>query len=191
MTELVLDAEKSRIRLQTFAEGLFARLAHDLELACSDLSGTATRAEGEGSPKGKANVEVPLRGISVAGVLTKSGAVDAGAMSPTDQRDCLAKMHHDVFHARPDGVVRVDIHAEGGAARVRIVPPNGKGIEVVTKPEIVIEGDAIRANGRLEVSLAAIGSDVVKGPMNAFRVKDKVTVLFDVVFAQNVPASPT
>lgn len=183
MTDLVLDSEKSRIRVQTFAEGLFARLAHDLELACKDVSGKATRGEGEGAPKGSATLEVPLQGFVVEGVL-KDGRLDAGAMSPTDQRDCLAKMHHDVFHARPDGVVRVEAHAEAGSVRVRIVPPNGKSLEVVTRPEIVAEGEGLRAKGTLEVSLSAIGSDVVKGPMNAFRVKDKVAVLFDVVFAK-------
>ena len=183
VTELLLDTEKSRIRVHTFAEGLFARLAHDLELACKDLTGKATRAEGEAGQNGTATLEIPLRGFCVEGVL-KDGQVDARAMSPTDQRECIAKMHHDVFHARPDGVVRVEVHAEGSSARVRIVPPNGKAIEVVTKPEITPDGDAVRARGKLEISLGAIGSDVVKGPMNAFRVKDKVLVHFDVVFAK-------
>jgi hypothetical protein len=45
------------------------------------------------------------------------------------------------------------------------------------------DGNGVRAAGKLEVSLYAIGSDVVKGPMNAFRVKDRVLVTFDVVFA--------
>ncbi|MBS2013187.1 MAG: hypothetical protein JST00_09885 [Deltaproteobacteria bacterium] len=183
MTELLLDAEKSRIRVQTFAEGLFARLAHDLELTCSELSGRATRESAPGEPtKGTATIEVPLRGLAIAGVL-KSGVVDTGAMSPSDRRDALSKMQHDVFHVRADAVVRVEVHAEGASARVRIVPPNGKAVEVVTKPELALEGSAVRAKGKLELSLEAIGSDVVKGPMNAFRVKDRVAVLFDVVFA--------
>ena len=36
----------------------------------------------------------------------------------------------------------------------------------------------------------AIGSDVVKGPMGAFRVKDLVRVSFDVMFAPATEASP-
>ncbi len=179
MTEHVLDPENSKVRIQTFAEGLLARLAHDLELACNDLSGTATRRDGIA---GTANVEVPLRGFSVAGILGKDGALDTRGMSATDQRDCIAKMQHDVFHARPDGVVRVEGRAEGGSVRVRIVPPNGKAVEIVAKPEITVDGSTLRAKGKLDISLNAIGSDVVKGPMNAFRVKDKVVVLFDLVF---------
>jgi hypothetical protein len=39
------------------------------------------------------------------------------------------------------------------------------------------------AKGTVEVSLAALGSKPVKGPMGAFRVKDRVRISFDLVFA--------
>lgn len=181
MTDLVLDASKSRIRLHTFAEGILARLAHDLELVCGELTGTATELEGGG---GTASIEVPLRGMTVSGVLGKDGSIDERGLTPTDRRECLAKMHKDVFHARPESVVRVEVHVEGDSARVRVIPPNGKSVEAVVRAEVHPEGNdgGIRSSGRLEVSLSAIGSDTVKGPMGAFRVKDKVVVSFDVVF---------
>jgi len=179
VTDLALDPSRSVVRLHTFAEGLLARLAHDLELLCEGLSGKITGRDG-GS--GTASVEAPLRGFRVAGVLGKDGKVDPRGLSPTDQRDCLAKMIHDVFHARPDGVVRIEARAEGGSARVRIVPPNGKAVEAVVRPELSDEGGALRARGTFDVSLSAIGSDAVKGPMGAFRVKDLVKVSFDVLF---------
>ncbi len=87
-------------------------------------------------------------------------------------------MQHDVFHARHDGVVRVEVDLDGASARVRVVPPNGKTVAVAVRPEVRAEGDVFRASGSFEVSLAALGSDVVKGPMNAFKVK----VIFDVTF---------
>lgn len=96
-------------------------------------------------------------------------------------------MCSEVFHAGPEAVVLVQLELAGGSARVRVVPPNGKAVEVVTKPELRTDGDAVGASGSFEVSLKAIGSDVVKGPMGAFRVKDRVKVLFDVTFA---PAPP-
>jgi hypothetical protein len=182
VTDLVLDAARSRVRIQTFAEGLLARLAHDLELVCNDLSGTATQS---GDANGTASIAVPLRGFAVAGVLGKDGRVDDRGLNPSEQRDCIAKMHNDVFHARPDAVVRVEAHLDGGSARIRVVPPNGKAVETVVRPEVQRDGDAVRASGSFEVSLMAIGSDVVKGPMGAFRVKDKVKVIFSVAF---VPA---
>ena len=185
MSDLVLDPARSRVRIQTFAEGLLARLAHDLELACGELSGHASRS-GERADAGSASIEAPLRGFTVAGILGRDGQVDERGLGPSERRDCLAKMASDVFHAPPDAMreamVLVQVQLEGGSARVRVVPPNGKAVEAVTKADVRPDGDAVRASGSFEVSLMAIGSDVVKGPLGAFRVKDRVKVLFDVVF---------
>jgi len=188
VTDLVLDATRSRVRLHTFAEGLLARLAHDLELACGDLSGTASRTGDGGASTGAATIEAPLRGITVSGVLGKDGRVDERGLSAGEKSDAVKKMQHDVFHDGHGGVVRVEVHLDGASARIRVAPPNGKAVEAVVRPEVRAEGDAMRATGSFEVSLSALGSDAVKGPMNAFRVKDKVKVLFDVVF---VPAPLT
>ena len=183
MTDLVLDPTRSRVRLQTFAEGLLARLAHDLELACGDLSGTASRAEDGSATKGTASIVAPVRAIAIAGVLGKDGRVDERGLSTSEKSDAATKMQHDVFHAGQDGVVRVEVVLEGTSARVRVAPPNGKAVDVVVRPEVKADGEGVRATGTFDLSLSALGSDVVKGPMNAFRVKDKVKVLFDVVFA--------
>jgi hypothetical protein len=182
VTDLVLDASRSRVRLQTFAEGLLARLAHDLELACGDLSGTASRTGEGGGTSGKAHVTAPLRGITISGVLAKDGRVDERGLSAGEKKDAVTKMQHDVFHASDAGVVNVDVQLEGSSARVRVSPPSGKALDVIVRPDVRAEGEGLRATGSFEVSLSALGSDVVKGPMNAFRVKDKVKVLFDVVF---------
>ena len=188
VTDLVLDPARSRVRIHTYAEGLFARLAHDLELTCGGLSGRATAATGGRTDAGSATIEAPLRGLAVAGVVGRDGRVDDRGLNPTERRDCIAKMYTDVFHARPDAMVLVQVQRDGASARVRIVPPNGKAVEVVIRPEVVPDGGDLRASGSFEVSLMAIGSDVVKGPMGAFRVKDLVKVSFDVVFAPAQPA---
>jgi hypothetical protein len=60
--------------------------------------------------------------------------------------------------------------------------PNGRVVEVALRPELHTDGDGLRATGTFAVSLASMGSDVVKGPMGAFRVKDRVAVVFDLVF---------
>ena len=186
MTDLVLDATRSRVRLQTFAEGLLARLAHDLELACGDLTGTASRDDGA-TTRGTASLEAPVRAIAIAGVLGKDGRVDEGGLSASEKNDAATKMQHDVFHASPSSVVRVEAHLDGASARVRVVPPNGKAVEAIVRTEVRTEGEGVRASGSFVLSLSALGSDVVKGPLNAFRVKDTVKVFFDVVFA---PAPP-
>jgi hypothetical protein len=185
VTKLVLDPAASRIRVQTFAEGLFARLAHDLELACGSLSGAASREEAT------ATVEVPLAGIAVGGVL-RDGAVDVHALSAGDRREILEKMRRDVFRAQgEDARVRVEstLDGAGGTARLRIMTPNGRTTETTTRPVVRDEAGAapVRVTGSLELSLSAIGSDVVKGPMNAFRVTDTVRVHYDLSFVVSPP----
>ncbi len=177
MTKLVLDPAKSRIRLHTFAEGLLARLAHDLELECRGISGTAERAEGD---SGSATLEAPIGGIEVNGTLEK-GRVDPRGLSASDRSDVLGKMKRDVFHVE-EGVVRVEAKLEAGRASVRVVPPRGRAVEQSVSVRVELDGGATRVSGMLPLSLSAIGSDTVKGPMNAFRVKDTIEVHFDVVF---------
>jgi len=183
VSDLILDSARSRVRIQTFAEGLFARLAHDLELSCTGLTGRATHdgADGGGGT-GSAQLEGPLGEIRVTGVIRKDGSVDERALTPGERREIAAKMQSDVFHARPDATVRVEAAFEDGRARVRIHPPNGKGVEVFVEPEITREGAELRARGTFEVSLRSIGSSAIKAPMGAFRMKDHVRVSFDVVF---------
>jgi hypothetical protein len=189
--KLVLDGGKSRVRMRTFAEGLFARLAHDLELVCRDVRGTAERSDAPstkapGAPgSGSVSLEVPIFQIDVNGTL-KDDRVDPNGLSASDREDCLGKMRKDVFHTQnKDAVVRVEAMIENGQARARVIPPNGKTVErsVSVRITTTSEDDAsVRASGTLTLSLAAIGSDTVKGPMNAFRVKDNVEVLYDLVF---------
>ena len=180
MTKLVLSPDKSRVRIRTFAEGLFSRLAHDLELVCRDLSGNAERAD-DGS--GTATLEIPIARIDVSGTL-KDGRVDPGGLSSSDRNDCLAKMRKDVFHASGDrgAVVRVEASVASGRARIRIIPPNGRTLERDVSVRLEHEADnGARASGSTAISLEALGSAPVKGPMNAFRMKDQVEVHFELV----------
>ena len=187
--DLVLDAARSRVRIHTFAEGLLARLAHDLELSCGELEGTASGDKD--ATAGTASILVPLRGMAVAGVLGKDGRVDDRGLSPTERRDCIAKMYSDVFHSRAGGVVRVEVKLAGGEARLRIVPPSESEVVVVIRPDLRPEAGGVRATGSFDVSLKAIGSGPVKGPMGAFRVKDRVMISFDVLFVVAPPAPPS
>jgi hypothetical protein len=182
VTALSLDANKSTIRIHTFAEGLFARLAHDIEIVLTELTGSADRAAGQ------ASVEARLGGAEVAGVLA-GGRVDAGVLSAGDRRDILDKMRREVFHAGPSEVVRVEAALDGATAKAKLSTPNGRSVGVRFRAD-VRDGDGppggeageTRVSGSFEVSLASIGSDVVKGPMNAFRVKDRVVVRLELVF---------
>lgn len=181
VAKLTLDTTKSRVRIRTFAEGLLARLAHDLELVCRDVVGHAERT---GADDASATVEIPIAGIDVAGVL-KGGHLDASGLSPGDRADAVTKMRKDVFHesAGTTAVVRAEGTLEGGKARIRITPPNGRAVTRSVELRITEEGaDSRRVSGRFDLSLDALGADPVRGPMNAFRVKDSVEVVFELVF---------
>jgi hypothetical protein len=179
VADLVLDPARSRVRIHTFAEGLLARLAHDLELVCGALSGTASGDAGAG----KASIDAPLSGMAVTGILGKDGRVDEHGLSASERRDVVSKMQKEVFHAGPGAAVRVEGQLDGGKARVRVIPPAGRPFEAVVPVTVRADGGDVHATGSLEVSLSAIGSDPVKGPMGAFRVKDKVKVTFDLMFS--------
>ena len=182
MSKLTVDPEKTQVRIRTFAEGLFSRLAHDLELVCRGIEGTAERPSAD---KGSASLAVPIAKIDIAGTL-KNGRVDPTGLSPSDREDALRKMRRDVFHANEGtSSVRIEATVEAGKARVRVIPPNGRMVERSVSVRLESASDSVaRVSGSFELSLDALGSDVVKGPMNAFRVKDTVEVLFDVAFVQ-------
>ena len=116
-------------------------------------------------------LEGVLDRIRVAGVLGKGGAVDAQKLSASDRDDILAKMRREVFHAS-DGVVKI----EATSASMRLVVPSGRALTLAAGSFERGEG-RVTARGRFSVACSAIGSDVVRGPMNAFRVKDEVVVL--------------
>lgn len=177
MPPLAIDPEKSRVRIHTFVQGLFSRLAHDLELVCDELEGTATR---EG-PAATATLNVALSAMKVNGVL-KKGAVETGTLTESDRHDILDKMRREVFHADAGAAVKVEVTMDGASARVRVTPPKHRGVEVVLTPRITEADGAVRVEGAFEISLASIGSDPVKGPMGAFKIKDHVKIFAELTF---------
>ena len=185
VTPLVVDPTRSNVRLRTFAQGLLSRLAHDLELGCRVIEGTAER--GERDNEGVAKLAFLVAGIEVNGTL-KNNRVDASVLTSSEQEDVLTKMQKDVFQLErahvKDAKVRVEATLTGGNARVRIETPNGRTVERSVKVRLEPEASGgARASGAFELSLASLGATPVKGPMNAFRVKDEVEVLFDVVLS--------
>jgi hypothetical protein len=162
-----LDPGKSSIRIRIFAEGLFARLAHDLELTTGPLEGSVDQDS--------ARVAFTIEDMRVVGTIV-GGRVNPDGLSASDRRDCLAKMRADVFHADKGPVEVVASRTRSGHIRL----PSGRTVDLALSELNVEEA---RARGSASVSLRAIGSNVVKGPMNAFRIKDRVEVTFDLCFA--------
>lgn len=175
VTDLTFAAD-SRVRIHTFAEGLLSRLAHDLEIEAV-VTGTARRDDGDG---GTAILHVPLGKMKVVGVL-KSGRVDTSVLSESDRQDIVAKMLADVFHARAADEVRIDATLEGKSAALRLSVPSGKVVELRVTVEPIEQGGTLRVTGTTSLRLGALGSNAIKGPMGAFRVKDEIAVHWDLV----------
>ena len=176
-----LDSELSHITVHTYAEGMLARLAHDLELRWEALRGTA-----QGDPErleGSAELELPLKALTVTGILAK-GQVDPGRLSERERGQIAEKMHEDVFHvasgAKPS--VRVRAVLEGTHAAVRITMPGGTTLDARMPLAVANTPEGARVTGTLALSLSRLGASVIKGPMNAFRVKDSVEVHVALVF---------
>jgi hypothetical protein len=181
-----LSSEQSYVVVCTYAEGLLARLAHDLELRWEGLRGAAHAAPDVKG--GFATLELPLSALRVAGVVSK-GQVDRERLSEHEKAQILEKMHEEVFHVgvRGDGTVRIDATLEGSQAIVRIAPPNGPTVEARVRVTVQQSEKTARVAGAVSLSLARLGSSAIKGPMNAFRVKDSVDVSFELAF---VPLPP-
>jgi hypothetical protein len=164
-----LDRSRSRLAIHTFAEGLFSALAHDLELQAGDLEGDATEDTAE--------LTVKVASIQVSGVM-KKGRLDAGVLSRGDREVIEEQIRADVL---PGETVTARGGLQGGRASIEVVGPQGR-TRVTCDVAVTREGDEKRARGSAEVALSAIGARPVKGPLGAFRVRDRVRVEFDLVF---------
>ncbi len=165
-----LDPARSRIAISTFAEGLFSALAHDLELVADNVTGEATDASAE--------VHVPVASIRVNGAV-KRGKVDANVLSGSDRASIERQIRDEVL---PGAEIVARGEHDGQRASIEVKAPRGSS-RVTCDVAITREGDATRAKGRVELSLASLGCPPVKGPMGAFRLSDRVRVDFDLVFA--------
>jgi hypothetical protein len=177
-----LAAERSRIAVYTFAEGLLSALAHDLEIVAQNVTGEAN----ETTAGPVAEVRVPVASLRVSGVM-KRGKLETSVLSAGD-RDAIDRQVREEVLPGGDVVARTTPGAQG--SRVAIEVRSARGVDRVTCDVALTNEEgtedgarrSMRAKGRAEVSLSALGSPPVKGPMGAFRVKDRVRVEFDLLF---------
>ncbi|XXX80555.1 hypothetical protein WMF30_17490 [Sorangium sp. So ce134] len=173
MNELHLDPAASRLTIRTRAAGMLARLAHDLEIAASDLRGRA-RLDGDAWT---AELEIPVADLRVAGVL-RGDRVDPDALSDGDRRDIERRIRDEVLR----GTEVVEVRASGvaqGRAEVRVQVASGSAALAARLSSRDLGEGRIGVTGGCQLSLAALGVREVKGPLGAFKVRDELEVLFD------------
>ena len=76
--------------------------------------------------------------------------------------------------------VRVAATLAGDRASLEVRTP--LGVQAASASVRVERGPTIRVRGECELSLRALGVPPVRGPAGAFRLADRVQILFDVSF---------
>lgn len=169
-----IDSANSKFTIRTRATGMLARLAHDLEFVAADIRGQAVRND-EGI---SGEIVVPVSGLRVVGQL-HGDRLDPAGISPSDRLDIERKVREEVFQ----GAKEIHVRGRGTAwnhVDVTIVTTHGEmGIPISFRGSEV--DGRVRISGRTEVSLSKLGVREIKGPLGAFKVKDAVEVLFDVI----------
>jgi hypothetical protein len=171
-----IDLGESTFVVRTRAKGLLARLAHDLELRAARFEGTVALAE---DASWSAELRFPVNELKVAGTL-RGDVVDTAVLSGSDRAEIERRVREDVL---PVALVEVGVRGssrESGEAVVRVGP---KEQRVRFTMKSAGERDAIE--GRLTLSLAALGVGEIKGPLGAFKVSDAIEVLFRVRLASD------
>ena len=173
MQSFLVDDSAATLTLRTRAEGLLARLAHDLEITAAGLGGKAT-LDGE---SWTADLSVPVASLRVVGAL-HGEELDREALSASDRAQIEQKMREDVFFA---GATIVTASASGaslmrGEATITIASRSQR--VPITLSAAPLVGGAARVTGRFTLSLDRLGAKPIKGPLGAFRVKDAVEVVF-------------
>jgi hypothetical protein len=169
--KLKLNPASTRIAVRTFAEGLFARLAHDLEIVANDVSGEAV------DEPAAATLVVAVQGLRVGGVV-RGGKVNDRTLSASDRADIDQRMRD----ALGGDEVRVAATLAGPRATLEVRTPRGEqsvsvAVEVQREPS-----GALQVRGECTLSLAALGVPPVRGPAGAFRLADRVEVHFAASF---------
>ena len=174
-TRLTVDATASTVRVHTRATGVLARLAHDLEL-------TARGLRGEASDQGStwtAELTIPVAQLRVAGTL-RGDRLDPNALSSADRAEIERKLQAEVL-GRDEVLVKASgTDRDAGQAEVTV---RGRSAPAHLALRVTEQGQGLRVQGETELRLSALGIAEIRGPLGAFKVKDEVRVLFDLVLA--------
>ena len=160
----------SRVVVHTKATGLLARFAHDLEIAAPRIEADV-EVDGE---RWTATLRFSVPALQVVGVL-KKGAVDKTVLSPGDRDEIRQRMDEQVFPRTPFVVVRASGERPSGGTATVELHTGRQTVSLQQRVERRGEGEAM-VEGRVALSLRALGVKEIKGPLGAFKVHDDVEV---------------
>ena len=181
-----IDLSRSSLQIFTSADGLLARLAHDLRLSVGAAAIDVVRDESEATVR----AHVRIGALRVDGVM-KDGALREGVLSAHDREEILNKMRAEVFGGKgDDALIELEGSLRGDSLSGTLRSPNGRSARVNAKVTTVHDGAEAapgeHVRGTFEVSLKELAGHDIKGPLGAFRVSDHVRVTFDAHFVPRV-----
>jgi hypothetical protein len=167
----VVDPARSTLEVRTYAEGALSRLAHDLSLRVTGVTGA-----GEVGETAAADFRIPISSLRVHGLL-HGDSVDTSAPTGLERTEIEKRIHRDVFSGSEE--LHVHIEIAGGQARGSVRWEGGGG--ALAFPARVDEAAGIwRCAGRAMISLASLGVKPIYGPLRAFRVSDRIEVRWSI-----------
>jgi len=178
MASYKLESHGSRVHIYTYAEGLFAKFAHDLALNTVPTGKGETLADG--SARVELHFEVPL--ITVLGV-RKNSFVDTEILSVEDCEDIQRRIQNEFF-PKSGGNHAIEVTGElrEKRASLSLKVPSGKTFPLDADVRAGIGDETALITGLCLIPLSRLGIGPIKGPLGAFKVKDVVHVDFHVVF---------
>ncbi len=165
-----LDASKTRVRIFTFAEGMFSRLAHDLEIDAPIASATGALDDA-----GDGHLEVTVRAGSLHVVgFVKKGVTDPNGPSASDRSDILERTL-EAMNASEGTTIHARGDKKGEKITVELQVPTGVArAEASTREEPGAGGKVLVT--RLRYSMPSLGMKPVKGPLGAFKLSDRIEI---------------
>lgn len=156
-----IDPDRSRVVVSVRAEGMLARLAHDIRLEARDVEGERTADE--------IRARFPVGSLRVL-ESSRHGKDAYAPPKPDDARD----IEHRVRTVALAGGDTVEV--VGTREQVEVIAPRGAQR---VRPDHLVVQDA-RVRGSCALSLSALGTGKIDVPLGAVRVADEVIVDFDI-----------
>ena len=185
MTELYrIDPGQGRFTVQAFATGMLGMLGHDPTFAVRDFAGTI-RLEDAGA-----------RGMSMD-LTVQAGSLDLiDRVKAADRDEIVGRMHRNVLESANDPKITfrtVEVAGEpAGPGHYRLFLGGRLTLRGVTHPQgadadLVVLPDRLHLRGACALAMSAYRIKPVTALGGAIKLKDELTITFDLVASPEGP----
>lgn len=181
MASYSIEPHATRVHIYTFAEGLFAKFAHDLALNAVPSGGGVSTNEGA-----TVALSFDVNNITVLGVRRRE-FVDAEVLRFEEKDEIERRIRTEFFPAKEKNhFIDVEGELKNGRALFTFTTPEGRKTHLAADVKAGIGEETALITGLCKLSLSSLGIGPIKGPLGAFKVKDEVHIDFHAVFRAEV-----